>query len=159
MCFHAPNRHEVEKNFTRAALIEDAVKESGRTRIEKFGLDERIFFVEGIEEPLDVFDAGRSIPNERAFFFCPLHELGGVTFLAVRVYWKPNLKDQNQNQYTPHRTTSLCGSSIPLASGYPIERGVARSNKTGKERSPRRVDVKLQLTGSLAGVIRLPKRS
>src|SRR5439155_23243492 len=106
MCFPAPNRHEVEKKFTHAALVEDAVKESGRTRIEKFGLDERIFFVVGIKEPLDVFDAGRSVPNERAFFFCALHELGGVTFLTVRVYWKPNLKDQNRNQYTPHRTTS-----------------------------------------------------
>src|SRR3989442_2270739 len=106
MFSHARNRHEVEKKFTHAALVEDAVKESGRTRIEKFGLDERIFFVVGIKAPPDVFDAGRSVPNERAFFFCALHELAGVTFLTARVYWEPNLKDQNRNQYTTHRTTS-----------------------------------------------------
>jgi len=82
LSFDSSNGYEIEENFAGTGLIQNAIENSRGAGVEELGLDGRIFLVEGVEEALGVFDAGRSIPYEGGFLFCSLDECSGVTVLG-----------------------------------------------------------------------------
>src|SRR4030095_9812212 len=96
MCFDPADGYEIEENFAGARLVENAIENSSGARVEEFGLDERIFLGESIEQPLDVFNTGRRIPDQRGFLLCSLDEFAGVTVLGSGACRKPNGKEKDR---------------------------------------------------------------
>ena len=87
--FRQSDGYEIEENFAGARCVENAVEHLGRARIVEFGLDERIFLREGVEKPLDVFSAGRSIPIRETSFFAP-SMVGRVSVFGIETAENPS---------------------------------------------------------------------
>jgi hypothetical protein len=105
--FDAADGDQVEKYFSGARFVEDAVINSGRAGVEKFRLDKGIFFVEGVEQPLDIFDARRGVPDQRTFFLGAFDEFGRMAVLGRDRLGKHHGKHEQPYQDRSHVSTAF----------------------------------------------------